>query len=82
MFGHAQDGSRAWGVVRVICRVMPVIVAWLPLIGHFFVIEMGVFGSGTLGKRTVLPNFRELGLQGIMRQGKDIRDGQRAEGHR
>jgi putative protein kinase ArgK-like GTPase of G3E family len=46
---------------------MPVIVARLPLIRHFFVIEVGVFGCGGPGKSTMLPNFRELERQGIMR---------------
>jgi hypothetical protein len=61
---------------------MPVIVPGLPLIRPLFVIEVGVFGCGNPGKSTVLPTYRELERQGIMRRGKGVRDGQHAEGHR
>lgn len=79
---HVQDGSRARRVVRVIRRVMLGIVARLPLIRPLFVIEVGVFGCGSSGKSAVMPNFRKLERQRIMRRGKDVRDGQHAEGHR
>ena len=66
----------------MIRRVMPVIVSRLPLIQPLFVIEVGVFGRGNPGKSAVLPTFRELERQGIMRRGKGVRDGQHAKRHR
>ena len=64
---HVQDESRTRGVVRVIRRVMPVIVSRLPIVRGLFIIEVAVFGCGNPGESAVLPNFRGLQHQGIMR---------------
>lgn len=66
----------------MIRRVVPVVMSRLPLIQPLFVMEVGVFGCGNSGKSAVLPSFRELERQGIMRQGEDVGYGQHAEGHR
>ena len=79
---NVLDKSQARGVVRVIRRVVPVIMSRLPLIRALCVIEVGVFGCGNPGKSAVLLTFREMKRQGIMRRGKNVRDGQHAEGHR
>jgi hypothetical protein len=51
---------------------MPVIVSRLPFIQPLFLIEVGVFGCGNPGKSAVLPTFRELERQRIMRRGKGV----------
>ena len=53
-----------------------------PLIRRLFLIKMGVFGCGNPGEHAVLPGFRQLNRQGMMRHGNGVRDGQHAERHR